>query len=153
MFLEIWRASGTRYPELCRMSYNSPLKDASSSGTEDSITCVYPLLHLLEYQSTYGIEAPSSSSPTRWATAPWWVIVIWTVGLEWAGGWGGLKGLCPGTELLLLLTVQRKDKHLKRDYSETETRTSTEVFAPSKSAWAQRHLEVIRLNYRKPEDA
>lgn len=43
-----------------------------------------------EDKSTNGIEAPSPSSSTRWATAPWWVIVIWTVGLEWARGWRGL---------------------------------------------------------------
>lgn len=110
--LVIWKASS--YPQHCWMSYNSKLKHASSSGAEDSITCVCPLLHisshLLEHQSTNCIEAPSPASPTRRATAPWRVIVIWTVGPEWAGGWGGLEGLCPGTELLLLLTVQRKDR-------------------------------------------
>lgn len=116
--LVMWRASG--YPQHCWMSYNSKLKHESSSGAEDSITCVYSLLyvssHLLEHQSTNSIEAPSPASPTRRATAPWRVIVIRTVGPEWAGRWGGLEGLCPGAELLLLLTVQRKDKCSKREY-------------------------------------
>lgn len=126
--LLIWRASS--YPQHCWMSYNRKLKHASSSGAEDSRARVSPLLHVsshrLEHQSTDSIEAPASASPTRRAAAPWRVIVIWTVGPEWAGGWGGLEGLRPGAELLLLLTVHRKGQVLIRRTSKIEAWTQTQ---------------------------
>lgn len=131
--LLIWRLPSC--PQHCWMSYNSKLKHASSSGAEDSIARVRPLLHVssrrLEHQSANSVEAPTPASPTRRATAPWRVIVIWTVGPEWAGGWGGLEGLRPGAELLLLLTVQRKDKCSEIE-KKIEARTQTQpIFTSS----------------------
>lgn len=82
----------------------------SSSGFPAAFLCLS--LSLSEDQSTNSIEASasSSSSSSRWAAAPRWVIVIWTVGPEWAGGWWGLKSLGPSAELLLLTTASRGEK-------------------------------------------
>lgn len=78
----------------------------------DFLQHFYASLSLSEDQSTNSIEASasSSSSSSRWAAAPRWVIVIWTVGPEWAGGWWGLKSLGPSAELLLLMTASRGEK-------------------------------------------
>lgn len=70
---------------------------------------LFPLTFFSKDQSANGVKAPSSSAAsTRWATAPWWVVVIRAVGPKWAGRRRGLHSLSASVELLLLSEEEEK---------------------------------------------
>lgn len=88
-----------------------------SAAVQDSILyslCEFPAAFILEHQSANGTEAPSAAPSARWATTPWWVIVIWTIGPEGTGRWGSLQGLGPCVQLLfLLITLTGKKIYIR----------------------------------------